>query len=561
MSESDRFLLKQILVQEKKQNAPRAPESAFFEQFAAEQILKDLDYDLDPEQLNSGSVGGSDDGGVDSFYVFANRRLVREDNDIGDFKDQQVALELVIIQAKNSNGFSEAAIQKLTDFTDNCLALTARAAAIKNKIYSQALIGAVQRFHGLYKAVLVKRPSLAISFHVATLGEGVHPKVQVRADLLAKKCKEHFSVADVSVDFVGAKRLLNLYNQEPTKTLTLQTSKNIGLSAFGTSYICLVPLRKFYDFISHNGVLRGHIFEANVRDYQGDVAVNEQIAQTLDGPQTEEFWWLNNGITVIASDVEGGGEIISVTDPLIVNGLQTSHEIYNHFKKVPHTGDDRTILVRIVEINDPQSVDRIIKATNSQTKIPKIWLHATEDIHRKIEIALQGVDLYYDRRKNHYRRKGVPAAKIVTLPYLAQAIAAIVLQRPDDARARPTSVADQHYTQMFSEAFPIELYPKCALILKKVDDFLDGVELPRSEKNNLMFHIAMYAAGLALSEIRPTMKQIAALDPSHVDDDLLTDCFKDIGNLYIKLDGNDRVAKGSEFVEKAKRMLAGAISQ
>jgi hypothetical protein len=246
--------------------------------------------------------------------------------------------------------------------------------------------------------------------------------------------------------------------------------------------------------------------------------------------------------------------VISITDPLIVNGLQTSHEIYHHFRNAD-VQDTRTILVRVIESTAADSVDRIIQATNSQTKIPRIWLHATETIHRKIEIALKAADLYYDRRKNHYRNLGISTAKIVTLPYLSQAVAAIVLQRPDDARGRPTRVADRHYKQMFSEEYPIELYPKCARLLKRIDDFMDGVEWDRGAKNNTVFHLAMYVAGMALKSHHPTRPRIASLDMNEVTDDLIQEAFNAVKTKYLALGGNDRVAKGLPFTEDLKADL------
>ena len=287
-------------------------------------------------------------------------------------------------------------------------------------------------------------------------------------------------------------------------------------SGFGTAYLCLVPLRKFYEFITDsdkNAALRGHIFEANVRDYQGQVAVNKEIRTTLAASGSEEFWWLNNGITVIASKVTASGDTFSITDPLIVNGLQTSYGIYSHFRQANVADDKRTILVRIIENNVPQSVDRIIKATNSQTSIPRVWLHATEDIQRKIESALRAVDLYYDRRKNYHRNQGVPATKIVTIPYLAQALATIVLQKPDDARARPTTVAERNYEQLFSDKFPVALYGKCALILKHADEFLDGVDIEKGQRLNVLFYLAMYATCMTLKSAKPRRPTIAALEP------------------------------------------------
>ena len=51
-----------------------------------------------------------------------------------------------------------------------------------------------------------------------------------------------------------------------------------------------------------NGVFQESLFDANVRDYEGDVAVNSGIRATLiEARHDEEFWWLNNGVTIVAT--------------------------------------------------------------------------------------------------------------------------------------------------------------------------------------------------------------------------------------------------------------------
>jgi hypothetical protein len=556
MSADDRYLLEQIVSQEHQKNAPTLKKDNYFEIFSAEQIIKLGAFDLDTDQIRSGIVAGGNDGGVDSIFLFVNRKLVREDTDLSQFRAQQLTIELLITQSKNTGGFSETAVTKLSDFTENCLRLTSDLARATRKLYSQALLEAVGRFHDIYKEALSFHPSLSIRYYYATLGEQIDPKVTIRKDLLLGRCKELFSTAECTFDFVDAKKLLTWFHRAPTKTTSLETVKTMNWSAFGTAYLCLVHLRKFYDFITDkdkNDALRGHIFEANVRDYQGQVSVNKEIRASLAASGSEEFWWLNNGISVIASKVISSGDVFAITDPLIVNGLQTSFEIYNHFRQPNVADDKRTILVRVIENTDPQSVDRIIKATNSQTTIPRVWLHATEEIHRKIESALRSVDLYYDRRKNFYRNQGIAATNIVTIPYLAQALAAIVLQRPDDARARPTTVAERYYKQLFSNEFPIDLYGKCALILKRADAFLDGVDdLESGHRLNILFYLAMYMTCAELKSAKPRRSSIAGLVVASLTDSFITPIYHILKAKYLALGGDDKVAKGTALAEELK---------
>jgi hypothetical protein len=403
MSDSDRFLLTEVIKQEQASSAKRSSVDQYFEFFSAEQVLKKCEFDLDPDEVRSGLHGGSDDGGVDSMFLFANRRLFREDDDPQLFSEQQLDLELIIITSKFQSSFTEAAIEKLQTFTDHCLRLDADP-AVYRKLYNPSIQEAAERFRNLFRIAARKRPTLKIRFTYASIGDDVHPKVELRARELVRKCGELFSIATVSCEFVGSSELLRLFNRVPTRTLTLQSSKIMPSSAYGTAYVSFVPLACFYNFITDNqGNLLTHIFESNIRGYQGAVTVNKEIAATLSMQGDEEFWWLNNGVTIIASKVTSAGDQISITDPLIVNGLQTSYKIHAHFSAnqaaEDKAQDPRSIMVRIIENTKPQSIDKIIKATNSQTKVEKIYLHATEEVHRKIEAALKTVDLYYDRRK------------------------------------------------------------------------------------------------------------------------------------------------------------------
>jgi hypothetical protein len=251
---------------------------------------------------------------------------------------------------------------------------------------------------------------------------------------------------------------------------------------------------------------------------------------------------------VLATDVTVSGDTFSITDPLVVNGLQTSYEIINHFRGAPDAEDKRTILVRVIETTDPRMIDDIIKATNSQTKIPSNSLHATEEIHRKIESAMKVKDLYYDRRKNYYRNRGMPTRSIVTITELAQALTAIVLRKPDDARARPTTVVNKHYKQLFSESFPLELYGKCASIVKRVQAFLDGLDLAKGTALNLLFYVSLYATCAVLRSPRPNRRGIAGIDLASLTDEILIGSYETVNKLYQALGADDNVAKGTQLV-------------
>jgi hypothetical protein len=149
---------------------------------------------------------------------------------------------------------------------------------------------------------------------------------------------------------------------------------------------------------------------------------------------------------------------------------------------------------------------------------------------------------------------------IITIPYLSQALATIVLQKPDDARARPSTVVEAHYKSLFPSSPIMDLYPTCAKILRRVDEYLEGTQYDRGERLNLSFYLAMYATCTALKSAKPQRKRIASLDLKLLDDTFLKNCTDQILKTYPDLESDDRKAKGGEVASKMRAELASRFS-
>jgi AIPR protein len=312
-----------------------------------------------------------------------------------------------------------------------------------------------------------------------------------------------------------------------------------------------MPLSEYLRFLtSEDGQLRTSLFESNVRDYQGDVTVNEAIENTLRHPSTEDFWWLNNGITLVAEKVSGDLREITLGEPQIVNGLQTSQKIYDYFSSDPQAAasDQREILLRIVKAPSVESHDAIIRATNSQTSIPQAYLWATSQIHRDIESYFRSKDLYYDRRKNSWRREGVPLTKVVGITELAQSVASVLRQEPDHARARPARYfGKQYHAMVFAQKYRIHMYVICAQLKKKATLFLRKVESDKAHRNNLLFYLMMVSACVALKTPKPRPSKLAELNMEKIDDAVFQKALYIVRPVYEAFGATDKAAKGTEM--------------
>jgi hypothetical protein len=332
-----------------------------------------------------------------------------------------------------------------------------------------------------------------------------------QSEVLKENTGRYFSGAKVNVNFVGARELIDSSRLEKSYTLQLKFIENY-ISRGEDNYVILASLKDYYNFVTYdNNELRTYIFAFNVRDYQGsNVEVNKDIKATLESNENLDFWWLNNGITILSSKASVAGKTISLDDVQVVNGLQTTNTIHHYIKERQNDDkalkEERAILIKIVVTNDPETRDRVIKATNFQTPIPPASLKATDPIQLDIENFFLNHEWFYDRRKNYYKNTGKRPDRIISIPYLAQSVIAIVFHEPDIARSRPSSILkkDNDYKRVFSQKNSLEVYLLCARTMKNLESYIRILTSSRSSNlaineqwkhaspiRILMFHLGM----------------------------------------------------------------------
>jgi hypothetical protein len=273
-------------------------------------------------------------------------------------------------------------------------------------------------------------------------------------------------------------------------------------------------------------------------------------------------------VTIITPKaIPAGHKQISIQDPQIVNGLQTSREIFNHFSRSGGRSDERSVLVRVIETADENTQAEIIKATNSQNKMGANQLRMTDQVHRDIEQLFKTNGLFYDRRKGFYRDQGKPASKIVSANELAQAVIAVLLQRPADARARPGDYFkdDARYRQIFEgSGLPLSVYLVCLKIVQAVTAYLRQEGFDRGVANNLKYYAAALVGKAMAGMAEPPPARIASLSPATAIE--TTDIEEAVrlarrhyDTLSAKVDG-DVVARGTELTLRLNRAYKRALA-
>jgi len=519
-----------------------------FEFFCADKLL--TNYDVSYAEISDGIIDGKGDGGLDSAYLFIDRRLVASDFDYNSVGEEP-EVELILIQSKNTSSFSEVPVDKLTSlinaFVFNTPSPTTLAA------FKPEVAAVFANFKSTLSKVGKKFPTVAIhAFYCARAG---FPATSIvgKADALQNTLAAQYPNSTVSL--VGATRLYELAREQKTFTKALPAA--VPPLNVQNALVGLVKLSDFAAFITDGqGGVINRIFESNVRDYQGDIEVNREIAASLQPGVTTEFWWLNNGVTIVADKARYEHPNINIRNPLIVNGLQTSFEI--HSQAASLETDTRNVLVKIIEVTDQAEREKIIRATNRQTAIQSSSFRATDDIHVKIDDYLKGQGYYYDRRKNSYKRQGKPADRIIGIDRMAQAVLSVLLQKPEIARARPGTALKKEadYKAIFTEdaAHPMQMYHVTTVLLMQVEAYFRSIRktTDRALINNMKFHVLMVLAWTLNANSTLPGQRVAQLDPTKVDDAMLHKVAAWVFGEFTAFGATDAKARDPKFTKRLK---------
>ena len=154
---------------------------------------------------------------------------------------------------------------------------------------------------------------------------------------------------------------------------------------------------------------RDAIFDLNVRPYYGSRGqVNSQIYATCqDEKQSQYFWFLNNGITMICDSLDFISDPdkakIRVTNAQIINGCQTSVSIREASEK-GRLIDDVTVLLRIYATSNADLAKVVTLTTNNQNKITDRDLRANDSVQQLIQNDMQErFSFLYERKNKQYR--------------------------------------------------------------------------------------------------------------------------------------------------------------
>jgi len=541
----------------KKENDLALDNSEIFELFSLSQIMKNEDVSF--ENIMDSITDGGNDGGIDSIIILHNGEYVENET---DYKcNSSSVIRLVITQSKTEKSFKESSLDKLITTIPELFNLEATKEDLLDRFNTQ-VIDKRDNFCELWRNVTMSGGKIEVCINYACMANDV----EITSSFISKQyqlesiCKEWLSTSKVDCVCYSSKELLSLFQTHKKRRSTLvfkDTPLSINYSDTGLGYIGLVKISDYKSFLKlEDGRINDELFESNIRHFQGDsVDVNKKIKHTLESNYDRDFWWLNNGITMIAEEPNQMGKRLSLENIQIVNGLQTSYSIYN--LEDTKDEDERSVLVKVIISNNKDVADEIIEATNFQNAVSPGLLRATDEIQKEIEMYFLQKGYFYDRRKNYYKNLGKPGNKIYGIPILAQAIKAIVLKDPHSARATPTSLlkVDSSYNTIFKKNDNYQAYLNCCLAVSKTHHAILSLD-NKQKKNKLVnfkFHISMISMSMYLNKTDYTIDDVSEADMNGFNGEIILNAMSKIEDFIssYQVEHTDsnliNIAKSSEF--------------
>jgi hypothetical protein len=195
-------------------------------------------------------------------------------------------------------------------------------------------------------------------------------------------------------------------------------------------------------------------FDDNVRQYRPKHSVNKAIIKSALSDANYQFFYLNNGVTIICEECTYTPHVrnqkIQLLNLQIINGGQTTHSLFEAYKKEKEKVRDIDILVRIcIAKKDTALAELISESTNNQIPIGSRDLKANDFIQKKLQDEFEQLGFCYERKNNQYDDN--ERYEILNNELLAQLYLAFELDAPAEAKNNKGQIFSNLYEIIFNE--------------------------------------------------------------------------------------------------------------
>lgn len=345
----------------------------------------------------------------------------------------------------------------------------------------------------------------------------------------------------------------------------------------GQTIVALCEAKQLINILKNeDGMIRANIFDANVRAYQGNTDVNNEIINTLQ-KCPENFVLYNNGITIVCSKLERKGKKLKIETPQVVNGCQTCNLLFKAYKK----GIDLSkvkVIVKTIETTDEIVTQGIVRGTNRQNIVYEEAFETIRQFHKDLEDFFNIMEvpgfkkIYYERRsKQYYFNSQIKPYQKISFRMLIQSMVAMYMNKVEISHRHESKLITEYKDKLFVDGHSFYPYYVAGLLttnldylMKKNKNFTDV----KNYKKHILFVLQELNMGPApnindTEEIEDYCKKFLKLLSNSNFENLVTvavDKFRNLMAKWIEMKGNNyrfAIKDKPEFTEFMFEELRG----
>lgn len=429
-------------------------------------------YGLEIDDLIDGIMGQSGDEGIDHCYVFCNGMLVKDENHP---INKESSIKVKFFQAKKETGFSTTGFKNLKEGIEEIFNLELPLDKLRVIGANQDIIEMAELIRTIFRKSSRERASFSCEVYYATISTELNISAKILH--LQDELKNNSLHIPFEFEYWGAQRLLDLTEKHEEAIEIKFSSQPLEIKERGielSGYTGLVAGNDLINsLLDEENNFKSHLTEGNVRYFLGeDKKINNSIIETAKSQRgAENFWAMNNGLTIIGDSIEPlGNNEYSILNPQIVNGCQTVHCLHYAFNEIKRLPETLKVFVKIVKTNKLDIQTDIISATNSQNQVKSISLKANDNIQRNIEKFLKDVGIYYERRENFYKRQGFTGNKVIGLLKMAQIVHTVINKESIIAMNDTSTLFETQtkYDSIFNDSADFDIYKYTTILYQKI---------------------------------------------------------------------------------------------
>ena len=460
-----------------------------FEHFVNYAIVEPkIEYIFEIEDIN---IGGNGTIGIDGFALLLNKQLITRIDELTEFLDQykKCSAEIIFIQSKTSTKFDS---KDIGNFGFSVLDFISEKQSLKWSDYG---IEKIRLFNSFVERISELKEKPICSLYYVTLGLNENDQnVLAKIADIVKNIKSENLFSRVTFELDGAIEIQEKYKTigqtiekafEFPNRVTLPIIDNVK-----ESYIGVVDTTSIIELMTDSkGELLSHVFYDNVRDYQGDNKVNNEISKTIQSSYKDSFSILNNGITIVAESLQTTRDTFTITNYQIINGCQTSHVL---FENKEYLDDTVQVPIKLVISDEEDLTSRIIRSTNRQTEVKEQDLLAFSNFQKRLEDFYKTFTgderLFYERRSKQYNNGSVERKRIIDKTTQIKAMASMFYDKPNMATRFFGALFQEFGNKLFQDNHNMYPYYVASFAIYRVESLFKLKKIDKKYKK-IKYHI------------------------------------------------------------------------